>query len=117
MFLWGFVAHMLLPLGQAGIQALPFEDKVLPEIAASAKESGLYLFPWPESSPGKPLPMSQQAQQTAGEMYKTAPHGLDSGRHGVVSGGVRKRRDQAEQKAKDLVLQLRQATKFRPSGR
>ena len=75
-FLWGFIAHMLLPLGQAGIRALPFEDKVLPAISASVKESGLYLFPWPESSPGNPLPMSQQAQQTAGEMYKTAPHGL-----------------------------------------
>jgi hypothetical protein len=75
-FLWGFIAHMLLPLGQAGMRALPFEDKVLPAISASVKESGLYLFPWPESSPGTPLPMSQQAMQAAGELYKTAPHGL-----------------------------------------
>jgi hypothetical protein len=75
-FLWGFVAHMLLPLGQAGIQALPFQDKVLPAISGSVKESGLYMFPWPESSPGKPMAMSQQAQQAAAELYRTSPHGL-----------------------------------------
>jgi hypothetical protein len=75
-FLWGFVSHMLLPLGEAGIRGLPYEDKVLPAISASVKEPGLYLFPWPESPPGKPMPMSQQTQQAAEELYKTAPHGL-----------------------------------------
>ena len=75
-FLWGFVAHMLLPLGQAGMRALPFQDKVLPALSASVKEPGLYIFPWPESSPGTPMPVNQQAQQAAAELYKTAPSGL-----------------------------------------
>jgi hypothetical protein len=75
-FLWGFIAHMVLPLGEAGMKALPFEDKILPTISSSVKEPGLYIFPWPESPPGTPLPMSQQAQQAAAELYKTSPHGL-----------------------------------------
>ena len=75
-FVWGFVAHMVLPLGQAGMRALPFEDAVLPAITNSIKEPGLYLFPWPETRPGTPMPMSQQAQQAAADMYRTSPHGL-----------------------------------------
>jgi hypothetical protein len=75
-FLWGFVAHMLLPLGQAGMEALPDQAKVLPAISASVKEPGLYIFPWPESPPGTPMPMNQQAQQAAAELYRTSPHGL-----------------------------------------
>jgi hypothetical protein len=75
-FLWGFVAHMFLPLGQAGMRALPYQDKVLPALSASVKEPGLYIFPWPESSPGTPMPVNQQAQEAAAELYKTSPHGL-----------------------------------------
>jgi hypothetical protein len=43
--------------------------------------------------------------------------GLDSGRRGVVSAGVRKGRDRAELKVKGLLRQLRQATKRQPSAR
>jgi hypothetical protein len=75
-FLWGFVAHMFLPLGEAGMRSLPEQDKVLPALSASVKEPGLYIFPWPESSPGTPMPMSQRAQQAAAELFKTSPHGL-----------------------------------------
>jgi hypothetical protein len=75
-FLWGFVAHMLLPLGQAGMGGLPYENKVLPVISASVKEPGLYLFPWPESPPGTAMPVNQKSQQAAAELYKTMPHGL-----------------------------------------
>jgi hypothetical protein len=75
-FLWGFVAHMLLPLGEAGIRPLPMQDKVLPALSGSVKEPGLYLFPWPESPAGTPMPVNQQARQAAAELYKTSPHGL-----------------------------------------
>jgi hypothetical protein len=40
--------------------------------------------------------------------------GIDTGRLGVVKAGIAKRRGQAELRFKDLVLQLRQATKRRP---
>jgi hypothetical protein len=76
MFFWGFVAHMLLPLGEAGIQALPYQDKILPAISASVKKDGLYIFPWPESPAGTPMPMNDETRKTAAELYKTSPHGL-----------------------------------------
>ena len=42
--------------------------------------------------------------------------GVDTGRRGVVSAGLRKRCDQAELKVKDLLQELRQATKRPPLG-
>src|SRR5258708_6217773 len=76
MFVWGFVTHMVLPLGDAGIKALPYEDKVLPAISASVKERGLYLFPWPESPSGTPVPMNAETRKAAADLYKTSPHGM-----------------------------------------
>jgi hypothetical protein len=76
LFLWGFVAHMVLPLGQAGFKVLPYPDKVLPAVSAQVKEPGLYVFPWPESPPGIPMPVNQESQKQAAQMYQTSPHGL-----------------------------------------
>lgn len=75
-FLWGFIAHMLLPLGEAGIQALPQQAKVLPALSGALNEPGLYIYPWPESASGKPMPVNQQSQQAAAELYRSSPHGL-----------------------------------------
>lgn len=76
MFVWGFVAHMLLPLGEAGIRTLPYQAKVLPAVTESVKAPGLYIFPWPESPPGTPLPVNADTRKAAEELYKTSPHGL-----------------------------------------
>lgn len=75
-FFWGFVAHMLLPLGEAGMRALPYEAKLLPVISSTVKEPGLYIFPWPESTPGTPMPVNQKTQAAVADLYKTVPHGL-----------------------------------------
>jgi hypothetical protein len=76
MFLWGFVAHMVLPLGEAGMKALPYQDKVLPAISDSVKQPGMYIFPWPESPPGTAMPVNEASRKTAEDLYKTSPHGL-----------------------------------------
>ena len=76
MFFWGFVAHMVLPLGEAGIKPLPYQAAVLPAIAAHVTEPGLYLFPWPESTPGTPMPVNQDARAKTEQLYKISPHGL-----------------------------------------
>lgn len=76
MFIWGFVAHMMLPLGEAGLKALPYEESVLTAVSAHIKEPGFYLFPWPESPAGTPMPMSAEARKKAEELYKTFPHGM-----------------------------------------
>ena len=46
MFIWTFLAHMVLPLGEAGIRELPNEQTVLTALQTGlADKGGLYLFP------------------------------------------------------------------------
>src|SRR5579871_768970 len=46
MFIWAFVAHMLLPLGYTGFSEIPNEPPVLAAMQSSlGQKSGLYLFP------------------------------------------------------------------------
>jgi hypothetical protein len=46
MFIWSFIAHMVLPLGYAGVREIPNESAVLGAMQASlGQTSGLYLFP------------------------------------------------------------------------
>jgi hypothetical protein len=46
MFIWAFVAHMVLPLGSTGIREIPNETVVLGAMQASlGQTAGLYFFP------------------------------------------------------------------------
>ena len=46
MFIWTSIAHMALPLGEAGIREIPNEAAVLGAMESSiAKKRGLYVFP------------------------------------------------------------------------
>ena len=76
MFFWGFVSHMLLPLGDAGISYLTYQDEILPSISKRISKPGLYMFPWPENPPGTPAPENDESMKQAEEMHKTMPHGL-----------------------------------------
>jgi hypothetical protein len=46
MFLWTSIAHMALPLGEAGINEIPNESAVLSAMQSSmGDKTGLYIFP------------------------------------------------------------------------
>ena len=46
MFIWTSIAHMALPLGEAGIREIPNEAAVLSAMESSiAEKPGLYFFP------------------------------------------------------------------------
>jgi hypothetical protein len=46
MFIWTSIAHMALPLGEAGINEIPNESAVLSAMQSSIGEkTGLYIFP------------------------------------------------------------------------
>ncbi|HEV3041690.1 MAG TPA: hypothetical protein VHA33_28250 [Candidatus Angelobacter sp.] len=45
MFVWNFVAHDLLPLGEIGLREIPNEAAVLATMHANMPEPGLYIFP------------------------------------------------------------------------
>jgi len=44
-FLWGFVAHMLLPIGEMGMRKPANEDAVLQAAATALPQQGIYLLP------------------------------------------------------------------------
>ncbi len=57
MFIWTSIAHMALPLGEAGIREIPNEAAVLGAMQSNigAKARPLFLSrvgAWPESEPG-----------------------------------------------------------------
>jgi hypothetical protein len=45
LFAWESVAHLLLPLGQAGIKTIDNEQAVVASLRDNVKQSGLYFFP------------------------------------------------------------------------
>jgi len=47
LFLWESVAHMALPLGEAGIRTIANEAPVMAAIKDNVKDDGLYFFPNP----------------------------------------------------------------------
>jgi hypothetical protein len=44
-FVWGAVAHMLLPLGELGLSVAPAEAEVVATLKAKLPEAGLYFLP------------------------------------------------------------------------
>ena len=66
MFIWMSLAHVVLPLGETGVQEIPSEPDVLAAMHASLGEkSGLYLFP----ATGAPLNATSQEKNAAMQHY------------------------------------------------
>lgn len=76
LFLWGFVSHVLLPLGEVGLKSIPNEDAVLGALRDNIKEPGFYFFPWMEESPGQTKEQQQAAMKQWEEKYKAGPAGI-----------------------------------------
>lgn len=63
MFVWMSIAHMVLPLGEAGVKEIPNEPPVLSAMQASmGARSGVYVFP------GSGLPPDATADQRSAAM-------------------------------------------------
>jgi len=63
MFVWMFIAHMVLPLGEAGVKEIPDEPPVLNAMKASmGPGSGVYVFP------GTGLPPNATSEQKSAAM-------------------------------------------------
>jgi hypothetical protein len=71
-FLWGFVSHMLLPLGEMGVHALPDEGSVVGPIRSTVKEPGFYMFPGMDHAKQP----SEADQQAWAEKAKQGPYGV-----------------------------------------
>ena len=71
-FVWGAISHMVLPLGEMGLKALPNEEPVLLVLRQAVPEPGLYFFPGMDMS-HKATPEEEKAWNAR---YAAGPIGL-----------------------------------------
>ena len=77
MFIWTSIAHMLLPLGEAGIREIPNETAVLDALQGSiGKKSGLYLFPGFGLGPNSTHEEKTEAMKHMDENLARHPSGI-----------------------------------------
>ena len=77
MFIWSSIAHMALPLGEAGIREIPNEKSVLSAIHDNiGDKSGLYLFPGLGVGENPTRQEKNQAMKKAMEKVATGPSGI-----------------------------------------
>ena len=77
MFVWEAVAHMVTPLGEAGISYLPNEDTVSPALASAiGDQPGLYYFPTGGLTKGSKGQEKKDGMNRIMEEMKTRPSGL-----------------------------------------
>jgi hypothetical protein len=77
MFIWTSVAHMALPLGEAGIAEIPNEQAILDAMQTNiGNTAGLYLFPGLGLGPNPGRQAKREAMQHMGERIASHPSGL-----------------------------------------
>lgn len=76
MFVWLFVAHSFLPLGEMGVQEIPNEAPVLSAMQAAIPLAGLYLFPGFGLGPNPSSAQRNAAMPAYMKKYEQSPHGI-----------------------------------------
>ena len=77
MFIWTSVAHMSLPLGEAGIHEIPNESAVLSAMQSNiGDQTGLYIFPGPGVGKNATRQEKNEAMKHMAEKMATNPSGI-----------------------------------------
>ena len=77
MFIWTSLAHMALPLGEAGVRELPNESAVLSALRTNLGEKrGLYVFPGPGLGPNATRAEKSEAMKHMNEKLAANPSGF-----------------------------------------
>ena len=77
LFAWESVAHMALPLGEAGVRGLgEHETPMLAAFKDHVKEPGFYYFPAPEDKPGMTADQKGKAMEAAMQRAASEPSGI-----------------------------------------
>ncbi len=77
MFIWTSIAHMALPLGEAGIREIPNEAAVLSEMQSNIGENtGLYIFPGLGVSKDASRQEKSEAMKHMSEKMAANPSGI-----------------------------------------
>ena len=76
LFVWESVAHMALPLGEAGLKGVDNEEVVAQELKANIREPGFYFFPAPDHTPGMSPEQHREADRKTQERWNAGPSGI-----------------------------------------
>src|SRR4029453_11836698 len=77
MFVWTSVAHMALPLGEAGINEIPNESAVLGAMQSSmGDKTGLYIFPGLGVGKNATLEQKNEAMKQMQQRIAASPSGI-----------------------------------------
>jgi hypothetical protein len=77
MFIWTAIAHMALPLGEAGIREIPNEAAVLGAMQSNiAKKNGLFVFPGFGLGPNPSREARHEAMKHMDEKLAQHPSGI-----------------------------------------
>ena len=77
MFIWTSVAHMALPLGEAGIHEIPNESAVLSAMQSNiGDQTGLYIFPGPGVGKDATRQEKNEAMKHVAEKMAANPSGI-----------------------------------------
>lgn len=76
MFVWLFVAHDVLPLGELGVQQIANDGPVLMAMQAAIPQAGLYLFPGMGLGPNPTMQQRNAAMPAYMKKYEQSPHGM-----------------------------------------
>jgi len=77
MFIWTSIAHMALPLGEAGLGEIPNESAVLSAMQSNiGDQTGLYIFPGPGLGKNATRQEKEEAMKHMGEKVAANPSGI-----------------------------------------
>jgi hypothetical protein len=77
MFIWTSIAHMALPLGDAGIKEIPNEQGILGTMQSNiGEQSGLYFFPGPGLGPNATRQEKREGMKAVAEKMASGPSGI-----------------------------------------
>jgi hypothetical protein len=71
-FFWGFVSHMLLPIGEMGMRAIPHEEGIAAAMKNDVLEPGLYFVPGRDMS----KKLTEEEMQAHTEKIGKGPYGF-----------------------------------------
>jgi hypothetical protein len=76
LFLWGTLAHVVLPLGQVGIKEIPQEPAVVAAMKTAMPEAGFYFFPGMGVGASATKQEKDAAMQQFQQKYRSGPYGI-----------------------------------------
>jgi hypothetical protein len=76
LFVWMYVAHDLLGLGEMGVGEIPNEAVVLNAMRGAIPEAGFYIFPGVGLGPNATMAERKAAMPEYMKKYEQSPHGV-----------------------------------------